>query len=136
MPSRRLDSDDVMPDIPHDTLTHLRRTHAAGVTLLASHGFRAEAVEVVIEVERHRWFWRPSKPRILLVAESHVFTSDEDRRIRIDRTMISRYGRANASRPPMDAGGITYLNTYFVRADQSHSASLHFHELVHVIQWR
>ena len=36
----------------------------------------------------------------------------------------------------MDAGGITYLNTYFVRADQSHSESLHFHELVHVLQWR
>ena len=36
----------------------------------------------------------------------------------------------------MDAGGITYLNTYFVRADQSHAESLHFHELVHVIQWR
>jgi hypothetical protein len=36
----------------------------------------------------------------------------------------------------MDAGGITYLNTYFVRADQSHSESLHFHELVHVVQWR
>jgi hypothetical protein len=36
----------------------------------------------------------------------------------------------------MDAGGITYLNTYFVRADQSRSESLHFHELVHVLQWR
>jgi hypothetical protein len=36
----------------------------------------------------------------------------------------------------MDAGGITYLNTYFVRADQAHDESLHFHELVHVIQWR
>jgi len=36
----------------------------------------------------------------------------------------------------MDAGGITYLNTFFVRADEAHSESLHFHELVHVIQWR
>ncbi len=36
----------------------------------------------------------------------------------------------------MDAGGTTYLNTYLVRAGQSHSMSLHFHELVHVIQWR
>jgi hypothetical protein len=36
----------------------------------------------------------------------------------------------------MDAGGTTYLDTYFVRADQAHSESLHFHELVHVIQWR
>ena len=36
----------------------------------------------------------------------------------------------------MEAGGITYLNTYFVRADHAHDESLHFHELVHVIQWR
>ena len=35
-----------------------------------------------------------------------------------------------------DAGGITYLNTYFVRADRAQDESLHFHELVHVIQWR
>lgn len=36
----------------------------------------------------------------------------------------------------MDAGGITYLDTYFVRSDHAHIESLHFHELVHVIQWR
>jgi hypothetical protein len=36
----------------------------------------------------------------------------------------------------MDAGGITYLNTYFVRANQAHHEFLHFHELVHVIQWQ
>ncbi len=36
----------------------------------------------------------------------------------------------------MDAGGITYLDMYFVRADHAHLESLHFHELVHVIQWR
>lgn len=36
----------------------------------------------------------------------------------------------------MDAGGITYLDTYFVRADHAHDESLHFHELVHIIQWR
>jgi hypothetical protein len=36
----------------------------------------------------------------------------------------------------MEAAGITYLNTYFVRADHARDESLHFHELVHVIQWR
>lgn len=36
----------------------------------------------------------------------------------------------------MDAGGITYLDTYFVRDDHAQVESLHFHELVHVIQWR
>jgi hypothetical protein len=36
----------------------------------------------------------------------------------------------------MDAAGITYLDTYFVRADHALIESFHFHELVHVIQWR
>lgn len=36
----------------------------------------------------------------------------------------------------MDAEGITYLNTYFVKSSRATSESLHFHELVHVIQWQ
>jgi hypothetical protein len=32
--------------------------------------------------------------------------------------------------------GITYLNTYFVQASVAASESLHFHELVHVVQWQ
>ena len=35
----------------------------------------------------------------------------------------------------MSMAGITFLDTYFVRADQARDESLHFHELVHVIQW-
>ena len=35
----------------------------------------------------------------------------------------------------MDMAGITYLDTYFVRSEHAHVESLHFHELVHVIQW-
>ena len=36
----------------------------------------------------------------------------------------------------MNAGGMTFFDTYFVRADHVRAESLHFHELVHVIQWR
>ena len=35
---------------------------------------------------------------------------------------------------PMD--GITYQDTYFVRTSAAAVESLHFHELVHVIQWQ
>jgi hypothetical protein len=35
-----------------------------------------------------------------------------------------------------DYAGITYLNTYFVNAKDARDESLHFHELVHVIQWQ
>jgi hypothetical protein len=33
-------------------------------------------------------------------------------------------------------GGITFKDTYFVNFDEASRESLHFHELVHVIQWR
>jgi hypothetical protein len=89
-----------MSELSQESLTHLRRTHAAGVKLLASSGFGAEAEEVAIQIERHRWFWRPSRPRILLVAESHVFTSDEDSAIRIDSKMLKGIGRPKAPPPP------------------------------------
>src|SRR5215467_11704131 len=36
----------------------------------------------------------------------------------------------------MEIAGITYLDTFFVRADQTWDESLHFHELVHIIQWQ
>lgn len=35
----------------------------------------------------------------------------------------------------MNAGGITYLDTYFVQQNQVASERLHFHELIHVVQW-
>jgi hypothetical protein len=36
----------------------------------------------------------------------------------------------------MEMGGMTFFDTYFVRADLAGVESLHFHELVHVVQWR
>lgn len=36
----------------------------------------------------------------------------------------------------MDVGGITYNDTYYVKEGAAHELRLHFHELVHVIQWR
>ena len=32
--------------------------------------------------------------------------------------------------------GITYLDTFFLRRSQSRNEAIHFHELIHVIQWR
>src|SRR5262249_19668872 len=35
-----------------------------------------------------------------------------------------------------DFDGITYLNTFFVKRAQSRNEAIHFHELIHVVQWR
>ncbi len=42
-----------------------------------------EPYESVALVEEYRHYWKPAKTRVILLAESHVFTSDEDRRILI-----------------------------------------------------
>ena len=39
-----------------------------------------ESWESVELVERYRRYWRPKRPRVVLLAESHVHTSDNDRR--------------------------------------------------------
>ena len=36
----------------------------------------------------------------------------------------------------MDLGGITYNNTYYIKKEAANELRLHFHELVHVLQWR
>ena len=33
-------------------------------------------------------------------------------------------------------GGITYLNTFFIKRDDLRNEAIYFHELVHVVQWR
>jgi len=53
-------------------------THELGCQTLNHAGFEPEGVEVAIEVEAYRWHWRPENPRLVLVAESHVYTSPED----------------------------------------------------------
>jgi hypothetical protein len=35
-----------------------------------------------------------------------------------------------------DPEGITYLDTYFLKLHQSKNEAIHFHELIHVLQWR
>ena len=32
--------------------------------------------------------------------------------------------------------GITYLNTFFIKRDELRNEAIHFHELIHVVQWR
>jgi len=32
--------------------------------------------------------------------------------------------------------GVTYLNTLFIKRDNLRDEAIHFHELIHVVQWR
>lgn len=46
----------------------------------AAVGGDVDPIECVLAVERHRRYWRPAKPKVILLAESHVLTDTEDLR--------------------------------------------------------
>jgi hypothetical protein len=47
---------------------------------------RVDSLNVVKEVDKYRNYWRPSQTNVILLAESHVYTSDEDFKTRIDHS--------------------------------------------------
>lgn len=57
----------------HRPSADVERTHAKLAALLGIH--RAECVEAAAVVEHLRQLWRPRQPKIILLAESHVWTS-------------------------------------------------------------
>jgi hypothetical protein len=55
-----------------------------------------DSYDVVKEVDRYRNYWKPHKVSVVLLAESHVFTSDEDSRIEMN---YSRFEKLNSGYP-------------------------------------
>jgi hypothetical protein len=50
-------------------------------------GEAAEPLEVLERVEEHRVYWRPAKVRVVLLAESHVYTTSSEMERRLRRTL-------------------------------------------------
>ena len=53
---------------------------------------RAECLDVAVAVESLRAEWRPERVRIVLLAESHVWTSRDE--------LLSRVAQPNGQEPP------------------------------------
>ncbi|MEM1368174.1 MAG: hypothetical protein AAGG02_09160 [Cyanobacteria bacterium P01_H01_bin.15] len=61
-----------------------RQGHAQGNRLLAAAGIPTEPSIIAITVEQYRWAWRPQKVRILLLGESHIYTSAHDFKLQLN----------------------------------------------------
>lgn len=55
--------------------TDLERAHNTVTAILGS---EAEPIEVIQRAVEHRQYWRPQRVRVVLLAESHVFTTPEE----------------------------------------------------------
>jgi hypothetical protein len=101
-----------MPEPTPEALEYLRRTHAAGCLTLEQGNFDPESIETAVEVERHRWYWKPKSPKLVLVAESHVLTTERDMRFKMDGTAIKPFLRPRASLPPDRFVRLVYCLAY------------------------
>lgn len=79
--------------IPSDFVERICRVQREGELLLARAQFEREPPAVALTVEEHRWAWRPDAPRLLLIAESHVFTTDADLRSSVRCSMLPEAAR-------------------------------------------
>jgi hypothetical protein len=83
-----------------DALKQLRQTHAAGCQLLQRFNYKPESIGVAIEVEKNRWYWKPEQPKLILVAESHVFTTEREFKFQLDESKIRPFIKSKAALPP------------------------------------
>lgn len=70
----------------------LRNAYDASAAVLRRFGISPDTYAVVREVEQLREYWRPQKPCVVLLAESHVATKDEDFRVESDGAILRRHG--------------------------------------------
>lgn len=96
------------------------------VHTLATHATRAQSV-ASFDFPRLRRYFNSE-----LLARAKVVCVDKCPVPPLSAIGLSRF----AEFENMNASGITYLDTYFVLRDEAERESLHFHELVHVIQWQ
>ncbi len=94
----------------------LQNAYAAGLAGISEDRETAhlppECLEAVLRVERHRWFWRPEQPRLILIAESHVYTSDADLCVGIDRDRLAPLLPPGIPLPPCEFVNLVYCLGY------------------------
>lgn len=95
-------------------------------TTLAAHALEARPVS------SYSFRRLPSFYATQLLSQTKVVEVD-----RIPMPPLNRMGLSEfASFQQGDYAGITYFDTYFVKRGHAHFEALHFHELVHVLQWQ
>jgi len=52
---------------------------------------KIDCLEVVKRVERYRQFWKPSKTKVVLLAESHVYTDKKDYEIKRSSLLVNKF---------------------------------------------
>lgn len=105
-----------MANLTPDITNRLRSACEAGLDAISNDRETVhvppECFEAIKTVEQHRWYWRPDRPRLILIAESHVYTSDADLGVRIDQSAVAQLVKAGQTLPPIEYVGLVYCLGY------------------------
>jgi hypothetical protein len=79
-----------MPTWAHEAIkaTHRKTAEYLATVQDKQPHVKLEPVEVALAVEEHRWAWKPDKVRLVLIAESHVYTSPQDLKAKVTAGML------------------------------------------------
>ncbi|MGB3695562.1 MAG: hypothetical protein WA865_05360 [Spirulinaceae cyanobacterium] len=67
-----------MSQLPVWVEEKIKISQSKGAKLLDEAGFEPELPQVALAVESHRWAWQPENTSVILIAESHIYTSVQD----------------------------------------------------------
>ena len=94
----------------------IRNAYRAGLNVISRDRETAhippETFAAASKVEEHRWHWRPDNPRVILVAESHVYTSEADLGVTIDPSVVAPLLVDGETLPPAEYVGLVYCLGY------------------------
>lgn len=68
----------------------LKETYAELVHTLC-HSVKLDSLNVVNEVDKYRQFWKPEKTNVILLAESHVYTSQKDFSVKLNQKFLENH---------------------------------------------
>lgn len=83
-------------NIPKNYKSKLIEAHEECLNILKSPStkwkfdYAPEALEIALLVEEHRWFWKPETVKFIFVGESHVYTDENEIRVKIDPTRLPK----------------------------------------------
>ena len=79
-----------MKQLPLWAEKRIKISQTKGAKLLKKSGFEPELPQVALAVEKHRWAWRPENISVILIAESHIYTSCEDCRLKVQKKLLPK----------------------------------------------
>jgi hypothetical protein len=107
---------EAMASFTAETQRLLQNAYTAGVGTIANDRetahVPAESFGAITKVEQHRWHWRPDRPRLILIAESHVYTSAADLGVTINQGEVAPFIPTGQPLPPSNYVGLVYCLGY------------------------